>query len=53
MSMDPGSQQQAATLVACQSLTTPNPSPPFALVAIDAPKRIKPSNYPQPFASQM
>jgi uncharacterized cupin superfamily protein len=30
-----------------------NPSPPVALVATDAPKRIKPSNYPQPFASQM
>ena len=24
-----------------------------ALVALDAPKRVKPSNYPQPFASQM
>ena len=31
----------------------PNPSHPVALVAIDAPKRIKPSNYPQPFAAQM
>ena len=31
----------------------PNQPPPVALVAIDAPKRIKPSNYPQPFASQM
>ena len=27
--------------------------PPIALVAADAPKRVKPSNYPQPFASQM
>jgi len=31
----------------------PDPSPPVALVALDAPKRVKPSNYPQPFASQM
>ena len=31
----------------------PNPSHPVALVATDAPKRIKPSNYPPPFASQM
>ena len=31
----------------------PNQPPPVALVAIDAPKRIKPSNYPEPFASQM
>jgi uncharacterized cupin superfamily protein len=31
----------------------PNPSPPVALVANDAPKRVKPSNYPPPFASQM
>lgn len=31
----------------------PNQSPPIALVATDAPKRIKPSNYPPPFASQM
>jgi len=53
MLMDPGSQQQAATSVACQSLTKPNPSPPVALVATDAPKRVKPSNYPQPFAYQM
>ena len=53
MSMDPGSQQQAATPVACQSLTMPNPSPLVALVATDAPKRIKPSNYPPPFATQM
>ncbi len=53
MSMDPGSQQQVATSVACQSLTKPNPSPPIALVATDAPKRVKPSNYPPPFASQM
>jgi uncharacterized cupin superfamily protein len=30
-----------------------NPSLPVAFVATDAPKRIKPSNYPQPFASQM
>ena len=28
-------------------------SPPVAIFALDAPKRIKPSNYPQPFASQM
>ena len=34
-------------------LTMPNQSSPVAVVAIDAPKRIKPSNYPQPFASQM
>jgi uncharacterized cupin superfamily protein len=27
--------------------------PPVALVATEAPKRIKPSNYPQPFAYQM
>jgi hypothetical protein len=31
----------------------PNQQPPVALVAIDAPKRVKPSNYPEPFASQM
>ena len=31
----------------------PNQPPPFALVALDAPKRTKPSNYPEPFASQM
>ena len=31
----------------------PNQPPPIALVAIDAPKRTKPSNYPEPFASQM
>ena len=31
----------------------PNQQPPVALVAIDAPKRTKPSNYPEPFASQM
>ena len=31
----------------------PNQPPPVALVAIDAPKRVKPSNYPEPFASQM
>ena len=31
----------------------PNPSPPDALVALDAPKRVTPSNYPQPFATQM
>jgi uncharacterized cupin superfamily protein len=34
----------------------PNQSSPVALVALvalDAPKRVKPSNYPQPFASQM
>jgi uncharacterized cupin superfamily protein len=26
---------------------------PIALTALDAPKRVKPSNYPEPFASQM
>ncbi len=26
---------------------------PIAGVALDAPKRVKPSNYPEPFASQM
>ena len=31
----------------------PNQPPPVALVALDAPKRTKPSNYPEPFASQM
>ena len=31
----------------------PNQPPPVALVAIDAPKRFKPYNYPEPFASQM
>ena len=31
----------------------PNQPPPVALVAIEAPKRVKPSNYPEPFASQM
>ena len=31
----------------------PNQQPPVALVALDAPKRVKPSNYPEPFASQM
>ncbi len=31
----------------------PNQPPSVALVAIDAPKRVKPSNYPEPFASQM
>ena len=31
----------------------PNQPPTVALVAIDAPKRVKPSNYPEPFASQM
>ena len=30
-----------------------DPECPIALVATDAPKRIKPSNYPQPFAAQM
>jgi hypothetical protein len=30
-----------------------NQQPPVALVALDAPKRTKPSNYPEPFASQM
>ena len=31
----------------------PNQPPSVALVAIEAPKRVKPSNYPEPFASQM
>jgi uncharacterized cupin superfamily protein len=31
----------------------PNQQPPIALTALDAPKRVKPSNYPEPFASQM
>ena len=31
----------------------PNQPTPVALVALDAPKRTKPSNYPEPFASQM
>ena len=31
----------------------PNQPPLVAIDAIDAPKRIKPSNYPEPFASQM
>ena len=31
----------------------PNPSPPDALVALDAPKRVTPSTSPEPFASQM
>ena len=31
----------------------PNQPPPVALVAIDVPKRVKPSNYPEPFASQI
>ena len=31
----------------------PNQPPPVALVALDVPKRTKPSNYPEPFASQM
>ena len=31
----------------------PNQPPPVALVAIEAPKRVKPSNYPEPFATQM
>ncbi len=30
-----------------------DPECPIALVATDAPKRIKPSNDPQPFAAQM
>lgn len=29
------------------------PTPPIAIVAADAPLRTKPSNYPEPFASQM
>lgn len=29
------------------------PQPPIALVAADAPPRIRPSNYPEPFASRM
>jgi len=31
----------------------PNLPLPVAVIALDAPKRVKPSNYPQPFASQM
>ena len=31
----------------------PNQPPLVALVALDAPKRTKPSNYPEPFATQM
>jgi uncharacterized cupin superfamily protein len=31
----------------------PKQSLPLALFVTDAPKRIKPSNYPPPFASQM
>lgn len=31
----------------------PNQPPSVALVALDAHKRVKPSNYPEPFASQM
>jgi uncharacterized cupin superfamily protein len=31
----------------------PNQPPSVALVALDVPKRTKPSNYPEPFASQM
>lgn len=31
----------------------PNQPPPVALVALDVPKRTKPSNYPEPLASQM
>jgi uncharacterized cupin superfamily protein len=31
----------------------PSQPTPIALTAIDAPKRVKPSNYPEPFASQM
>ena len=31
----------------------PNQPPPVALVALDVPKRTKPSNYPESFASQM
>ena len=31
----------------------PNQPPPVALTALDSPKRVKPSNYPEPFASQM
>ena len=34
-------------------LTMPNLPLPVAVIAIDVPKRVKPSNYPQPFASQM
>lgn len=33
--------------------TTPIQPSPISVVALDVPKRIKPSNYPQPFASQM
>ena len=31
----------------------PNLPLPVAVIALEAPKRVKPSNYPQPFASQM
>ena len=34
-------------------LTMPNQPSPISVIALDAPKRIKPSNYPSPFASQM
>lgn len=31
----------------------PNPENPIAIVALNAPPRTKPSNYPEPFASRM
>jgi len=31
----------------------PDPETPIAIVALDAPPRTKPSNYPEPFASRM
>ena len=39
--------------LAKSGLVMPNQQPPVALVAIAAPERTKPSNYPEPFASQM
>ena len=39
--------------LAKSGLVMPNQPPPVALVALDAPKRTKSSNYPEPFASQM
>ena len=39
--------------LAKSGLVMPNQQPPVALVALDAPKRTKPSNYPEPFATQM
>jgi uncharacterized cupin superfamily protein len=47
MMESPGSQEPIAAQV------MPKQSFPVAIVAHDAPKRSKPSNYPEPFASQM